>query len=176
MSPVGHSLVGLAIGVMAIDARQPLSRRVGVLAAFVAAANLPDWPLPYWGHSAYSISHSLPVTAGLIALIAGIVKVCRPHKSRTLLFALAAAWLSHLLLDSLYAHGKGVGVGWHFMDYRLRFPVPWLQTIDLRQSLIAHHNLSVYAFEFATFGPLGLLAICATKSRARRLTADLPAQ
>lgn len=176
MSPIGHSLVGLAIGVMATDARQPLRRRVGTLAAFVAAANLPDWPLPYWGHSAYYVSHSLPVTLALIALIAGIVKVGRPFSSPTLLLALAAAWLSHLLLDSLYGHGKGIGVGWPFMEYRLRFPVPWLQTIDLQQSLVSPHNLRVYALEFVTFGPLVLLALLTTKSRRHRSSAGVPAQ
>ena len=154
MSPVGHSLVGLAIGIVATDARMPVRRRVGALAVFVAAANLPDWPLPYWGHSAYHISHSLPVAFGVIALIAGIVKACRPFSSRSLLPALAAAWLSHLLLDSLYGHGKGIGVGWPFLDYRLRFPVPWLQTIDLQQSLVSHHNLSVYVVSSPHLGRL----------------------
>jgi membrane-bound metal-dependent hydrolase YbcI (DUF457 family) len=70
----------------------------------------------------------------------------------------AAAWLSHLLLDSFYNHGKGIAIFWPFSAARLTLPVRWFSTVPsaYRFTLEA---LRVYAIEFASYFPLVLLAL-----------------
>lgn len=147
MSPVGHSLIGLAIGLSVSRPRE----RLWVLPAFVVLANLPDGPLPGWGHDAYHVSHSLLVN---LALIAATVGVLRRWLGGRLLAAGAAAWLSHLLLDSFYNHGLGVQIGWPLIDYRLNLPIPWLRTLDVAQPLWSWRNLTVGFWETITCGPI----------------------
>lgn len=158
MSPVAHSLVGLALGNLAARSSP---KRAWFLVAGVALANLPDWPLPGWGHDAYHVSHSLAVNLAIVA-VAGLI--ARRWLDARSLAALACAWLSHLLLDSLYNHGKGVQIGWPLMDFRLNLPIPWLQTLEVERPL-SWRNLSVALLELATFAPLALLGWWTTKER-----------
>lgn len=159
MSPVGHSLVGIAIGSIALRRCQRPPGRLGGLAVFVALANLPDWPLPGWGHDAYHVSHSLLVN---LALIAATTAVLRHRLGWRLLAAGTAAWLSHLLLDSFYNHGLGVQIGWPVADYRLNLPIPWLQTLDMA-NLLSWRNASVVGFELLTLGPFVIAALMVAK-------------
>ncbi|QDT67173.1 hypothetical protein MalM25_00700 [Planctomycetes bacterium MalM25] len=158
MSPVAHSLVGLTLGNLA-GRNSP--KRAWFLVAGVALANLPDWPLPGWGHDAYHVSHSLAVNLALIGLA---VLVARCWLDARSLAFLALAWLSHLLLDSLYNHGKGVQIGWPLTDFRLTLPIPWLQTLEIQQPL-SWRNLSVALLELLTFAPLALLGWWMAKER-----------
>lgn len=158
MSPVGHSLIGLAIGAATIRDRRPCDRAIA-LAGFVVLANLPDAPLPGWGHDAYHVSHSLPLT---LCLIAGIGAIAHRFVPTQLVVAGGLAWTSHLLLDSFYNHSLGVQIGWPIIDYRLNLPVLWLRTLDLAQPMWSGRNLSVFALEAVTFGPILWLAV--TKS------------
>lgn len=165
MSPVGHSLAGLAVATVATREWRCDERRVAALLGFVALANLPDWPLPGWGHSDYRVSHNAIVNAGLIAAVAALVVGRYGRKAAPLVAAGAIAWMSHLLLDSFYNHGQGVGVGWPVSDFRLNLPVPWLRTLDLSEPLLGARNLSVFALELATFGPAVLLATIVARRR-----------
>lgn len=95
--------MGLAIGWIAVPAEFSRRAKLVTLAAFVALANAPDWPLPGWGHDRYDISHSIFVTLGLIAAAATLASMAlRPTRyfSWRLIVGGAVAWLSHLLLDS----------------------------------------------------------------------------
>ncbi len=169
MSPVGHSLTGLAIGALATRGWRPRDRAIA-LAGFVVLANLPDAPLPGWGHDAYHVSHSLAVTLALIATAGWSLRRVVPTR---LLLAGGMAWLSHLLLDSFYNHGLGIEIGWPITSYRLNLPIPWLQTLELSQSAWSERNLSVGLLEALTFGPFliacWLLSRCRSDDWRRRL-------
>ena len=48
---MGHSLVGLSLATLATLPRRSSKRQwFGGVCIFVALANLPDWPIPNWGH------------------------------------------------------------------------------------------------------------------------------
>lgn len=152
MTPVGHTLMGLALGHAATPRGWSTRAHAGVLATFAVLANLPDAPLPGWGHDAYAVSHSLLVTtlaAGGLA-VALAVKTALPGR---LLAAGVAAWCSHLLLDTLYNHGQGLAVWWPVSDARLALPVPWFSTMRL-DPLVSLHNLRVFAIELLCYAPL----------------------
>jgi len=145
MSPVGHSLVGLAFSAVILPRIRPGKWRIGLPLCFIALANLPDWPLPNWGHDRYDISHSVYVNVLLIALVAVAWRSISRFRAsvRPLCFFFGAgAWLSHLLLDSFYNHGNGIGIFWPFSNRQLNFAMPWFNTLDLSQSPISKHNLS----------------------------------
>ena len=64
--------MGLSLAAFAVPVNGRASilnwRSFGIACAFVALANLPDWPLPNWGHDRHDISHSIFVNVGLIGL------------------------------------------------------------------------------------------------------------
>ena len=59
-------MMGLTIGVAAVPRDFNRRQTVVILAAFVALANAPDWPLPGWGHDRYDVSHSIFVTLAAV--------------------------------------------------------------------------------------------------------------
>ena len=158
MSPVGHSLVGLAFAALALPRNSNWKWRLGLPIVFVAIANLPDWPLPGWGHQRYNISHSVFVNIGLIGLILTLHQL-KPKISFRCLLLGAGAWLSHLLLDSFYNHGQGIAIYWPVSKSSLNFSMPWFNTLDVSQSVFARHNLSVFAIEFVAYLPVLIIAL-----------------
>jgi membrane-bound metal-dependent hydrolase YbcI (DUF457 family) len=162
MSPVGHSIIGLAFAAVALPPARGRKWQIGLAVAFVAIANLPDWPIPNWGHDRYDISHSIYVNLILIVLAVSVWWAIPLFKSsvrfRCMLLG-AGAWLSHLLLDSFYNHGQGIAIFWPFSDGRLNLSIPWFNTLDLTQSAISRHNLSVYLIEFVAYLPVLIIAI-----------------
>ena len=178
MTPIGHSLIGLSFAAFVVPVNGKASilnwRSFGIACAFVALANLPDWPLPNWGHDRYDISHSVFVNVGLIGLVVVLAKVfakgswfCR---NRFLVLA-AMAWLSHLLLDTFYNHGQGIGLFWPVSKQRLSLAMPWFDNWDLSQPVSSAHNLSVFGIEFLAYFPilLGALFISFRLRRQRPL-------
>ena len=166
MTPIGHSLIGLSFAALAVPINRKTSiinwRSLGVACAFVALANLPDWPLPNWGHDRYDISHSVFVNVGLIGLVVVLVKVFakRNWLSRNRFLVLAAmAWTSHLLLDTFYNHGKGIGLLWPVSKQKLSLAMPWFGNWDLSQPVTSSHNLSVFGIEFLVYFPILLAAL-----------------
>lgn len=162
MSPVGHSITGLAIAALALPAGVKRTRLWLGGAAFIALANLPDWPLPGWGHDRYEISHSLFANLALIAtgaLIWRAIPAWRQALPARLILLAACAWLSHLLLDSFYNHGKGIGIGWPLLEYRLNLPVPLFRIVDTSLPPWHPRNLSVFAIELIAYSPLLALAL-----------------
>ncbi|MDA3924446.1 MAG: metal-dependent hydrolase [Kiritimatiellae bacterium] len=171
MSPVGHSIIGLSLAVVAL---KPATHwRMFLLGAFVfgVLANFPDLPILYWGHDRYEISHSFFVNSALITLVWICWRFLKKFRSsvlfRSLLLA-SIAWLSHLVLDSFYNHGQGIAIGWPFFDFRLNFPIPIFQTLDLRFPIWHYRNLSVMAIELAAYLPILLVAVGFRMLRLRR--------
>jgi hypothetical protein len=167
MTMVGHSLLGLSLGALAIPrgwARRPKLLAFGVL---VLLAGAPDLPTPFWGHSQYHISHSLFVNLGLIAAVVALAAAAPRLRAALggwpLLGAGAAAWLSHLLLDSFYSHGKGVRIFWPLSPDSLNLSMPWFDVLGVGIPPAA--ALRIFAIEFVFYG--SLLGLCLLW-RARR--------
>ena len=118
---MGHGLTGAALGLLATPAGAGRGRLLATLVAFAALANIPDLPLPGWGHSRYDISHSVFVNLPLALVLALALWRWRGLRLRVTLLG-AAAWCSHLLLDSMYNHGKGVAIFWPLSAGRLALP------------------------------------------------------
>lgn len=133
MTPVGHSLTGLALAVLGAPLDMSLRRKAMFAAAFIVLPNLPDAPLPGWGHADYAVSHSLLVNAAMavvvVRVIAAFPRAWKEIGSLRGALCGALAWQSHFLLDSFYNHGKGVAIYWPVSRARLNFSLPWFCTL-----------------------------------------------
>ena len=161
MTPIGHTITGLAIGYATIPRDTPPKQKAWLLAAFALLGSAPDLPLPYWGHGRYFYSHSLFATGlGVLTLEAILAWRfrCRPPVGVSVMIGMAIAWFSHILLDSLYNHAIGMHIYWPFSDAKFALPLPWLSIGD-RNNILSLHNVKVALLEILTFGPLLLLAI-----------------
>jgi membrane-bound metal-dependent hydrolase YbcI (DUF457 family) len=172
MTPVGHSLMGLSIGVLCLPRATHPMRTVTTLATFILLASAPDIPLTGWGHNRYRISHSIFVTCALLAAALGFL-VLRPRLRHWLgdwrvAFAGAACWVSHLLLDCLYNHGIGIALFWPFSDARLNLALPWFAVLGREGGPSA---MSIYTVEGLFYGGI-LLACIAIRRRGRRASIE----
>jgi hypothetical protein len=175
MTQMGHSLVGLSFGILALKKHPLPSNRTsipGILFLFVILANLPDLPVPGWGHDRYEVSHSLWVTMiAALGISCAYLLLCKyilrikPH--RIFLFLMNLALFSHLLLDSFYNHGYGVAIFWPFSSASLALPIPWLSVQKDLPPPITQEMIKIWFFEFLTFGPLLLIALIKPFIKAR---------
>ena len=160
MTMVGHSLLGFSLGALAIPRSWSVRPKLLAFGALGLLAGAPDWPTPFWGHSQYHISHSLFVNLGLIAGVLALAAAFpRPRRALggwPLVCAGAAAWLSHLLLDSFYSHGKGVRIFWPVSGDALNLSMPWFDV--LQPGIPPAAALRIFAIEFAFYGTL--LGLC----------------
>jgi membrane-bound metal-dependent hydrolase YbcI (DUF457 family) len=160
MTQVGHILIGATIGMLCLPERTSRRRRAAHLAGFILLANIPDLPLKYWGHDRYQISHSLLVNLFLVALTGGFLGLTLKGRAwfrrPGLLLAGELAWLSHLLLDTLYNHGRGIQLFWPLSSFRLALPVPWFSVIHL--PLLQFDNFRIFLVELICYLPIFLLA------------------
>lgn len=158
MTTVGHSLAGLSIAALTLPKGRSLLWYLLVGHLFVLFANLPDLPLPNWGHGSYEVSHSIFVTLLLAASLCLLLLV--PGLDRRVGFRVLAgwalAWLSHMVLDAMYNHGLGIGIFWPFSEAHLVLPVPWFETLSWPP--FTEHNRDVFATELAFYGTL--LIVC----------------
>ena len=165
MSPVGHALMGIAFAQPVFRRASKHADKFAIVGCFISVAMLPDWPLPYWGHHRYEISHSLYVNLGLIVGVYALVMFLRASRNNTRLADwvcqafgwLSLAWLSHLLLDSFYSHGQGVRIGWPVGEWRLIFPMPWFDIIHTNESIFSSHNMKVVFVELLFYSPIIVL-------------------
>jgi membrane-bound metal-dependent hydrolase YbcI (DUF457 family) len=168
MTAVGHSLLGLSLGALAIP--RGWSRRPKLLAFGVCGllAGGPDLPVPFWGHSQYLVSHSIFVNLGLMVAVAALAAALPRLRAALggwpLVCAGAAAWLSHLLLDSFYSHGRGVRIFWPLSLDAMSLPMPWFDV--LYAGVPPDVALTIFAVEFAFYG--GLLGLCLLWRMRRR--------
>ena len=102
MTPIGHTRTGVTIGCIVLPSGFSARAKRLTLAVFGLLANLPDLPLPRWGHDRYEISHSVFVTAVgvvVLGLLAVVTTKGRGILSPALVAGGSLAWYSHLLLD-----------------------------------------------------------------------------
>ena len=161
MTTLGHSLTGLAA--LALCLPPHISRRTQALWAivFISLASIPDWPLPFWGHRQLAVSHSLWLNLTLCIALAAALWLGWPearYHGRMLLCG-ALAWLSHLLLDTLYGDLPGVAIYWPFSDGLASLPLPWLRTLPHPPPPFDPVVVQILAFEALTFTPLLLAAL-----------------
>ena len=127
-------------------------------AVFALLADIPDFPLPGWGHYKYHISHSIFVTGALVAVallglwIVGRWKGLRIEKR--VIVGGVVAWFSHFLLDSMYSHGRGIRIYWPVSSGSLVLPVPWFSTLEHSPPPLNTHTFRVFAIELACYLPL----------------------
>ena len=163
MTPTGHLLTGAAVGVLFMPDYKTRGQKAIHLAVFAILANIPDLPIMNWGHDRYYFSHSLFVNLLLIGL--GFLAIFSYSKFRSqlvpwrLMIGGSIAWLSHLLLDSFYNHGKGIAIFWPFSSARLALPIPWLAVSTEPLFSITPKKTQIFLLEFASFFPLVILAI-----------------
>ncbi len=162
MTTVGHTLMSLTLGVLALP--RGLSRWAGAIyfGVFVLLANMPDIRLPYWGHHRYAVSHSVFTNLVLMGLAVVLVRFWGRRKfwwRWSVVLAGCGAWLSHLLLDSFYNHGRGIAIFWPFSSTRLTLPLPWFSVQPHRPPPITAEHWHIYATEFAFYGMFLLAAI-----------------
>ena len=159
MTEVGHVLTGAAIGVLSMSKVTTAKQKTAHITAFMLIATIPDWPFKGWGHDQYYLSHSLFAALLLIFLMVMILMISRKLRIWIGGWTVAAggsfAWLSHLLLDSFYNHGKGIAIYWPFSKARLALPIPWF---DVGIGSPAH-ILQVFLIEIISYLPLFLLAL-----------------
>jgi membrane-bound metal-dependent hydrolase YbcI (DUF457 family) len=136
---------------------RPRAKAAAVLAS-VLLANVPDFPLPYWGHHRYDISHSIFVNAAFILLISLLLlrwpRFRRLDRAVWILFAAAAAWLSHLLLDTFYNHGQGLGMFWPFSKARIALAIPWFESLQKSLPYFDSRSARIMLIELLCYGLL----------------------
>ena len=159
MTEVGHVITGATIGVLSMPKEITAKQKTIHIIAFMLVATIPDWPFKNWGHDRYYFSHSLFVTLLFIALLFIAFFFSKNLRNRVgnwpVMMAGALAWLSHLLLDSFYNHGKGIAIYWPFSNARLALPIPWF---DVGTGSLAH-LMQVFLIEFISYSPLLLVAL-----------------
>jgi hypothetical protein len=158
VTTVGHSLTGLSLAVLTLPKGKSLMWYLLVGHFFVFFANAPDFPLPHWGHASYQVSHSIFVTGVLASLMA--LLLLHPGFNREVgakvVFWWSVAWFGHMVLDSMYNHGNGIGIFWPISDAHLVLPVPWFETVTWPP--FTEHNRDVFLIELACYG--ALLGLC----------------
>ena len=163
MTPVGHSMVGLSVGVVCMPRWESARAKALFLASFVMLANLPDLPVRNWGHDRYAVSHSLFVNLAIIVPVVIGLRLGRRFApsigSWPVLIGGAVAWLSHLLLDSFYNHGEGIRIYWPLWQKSLALPMPWFSSLNSIPPPLDAHTLRICLVEFAFYLPWLLLAV-----------------
>jgi inner membrane protein len=193
---ITHSLVGAALAEIALPADAPPARRTLFLTVGIVAANLPDADLVYTGVTSAPLGYLLHhrghthTVVGLVAqaLLLGALcwlpavrRRCGAPDARLYLL-LAAALLSHLVLDSWNSYGVHpfwpVDVRWFYGD-AIYILEPWLwlplgvaaalNTRRRRRAMVLGAALSLLPVVLAVMGMIpviALVALAATRAAA----------
>lgn len=166
--------MGLFVGALCLPRCVSRVRRIATLAAFAMVSLIPDVPIAGWGHDRYDISHSIFVACGVF--ITTTVLLVGRRRLRDWLggwrfpAAAAACWVSHLLLDCLYNHGRGLAMLWPFSSARLNLALPWSANLHRDGG---PSTARICLIEALVYG--ALLAVCISVRR-RRTHRDVPSQ
>ena len=168
MTTVGHSLTGLSIAVLTLPKGRSLIWYLLIGQFFVFFANVPDFPLPGWGHDSYQISHSVFLTALLASMMATLLLLPKFNEQvgAKVMFFWSITWLTHMVLDALYSHGNGIGIFWPLSDAHLILPISWFDTLSWPP--VSEHNRRVFAIEIAVYGTV--LAMCIAARRIHHVS------
>jgi hypothetical protein len=163
MTSIGHSIVGASFSVASLPAGASRRYKFLNLLVFILLANFPDIPMPHWSHDFYDFSHSLLVNLALIMLATAILiqfpKVRKLPGLHRLIILGACAWLSHLLLDTFYNHGKGLLIFWPLSTASLALPIPWFSVLPMEPFLNIVKILKIFLFELLSYVPLLFFSI-----------------
>jgi membrane-bound metal-dependent hydrolase YbcI (DUF457 family) len=163
MTQVGHTLTGIAIGVVCLPNKKSTPARLLHLVVFGLLANIPDLPLKNWGHDLYYFSHSLFVNLLLILLVLFALVFLKGFRGKvggwTVIIGGTLAWLSHLLLDTFYNHGKGLLMFWPLSDQRLALPIPWFSVVRDKSFPFTPETVHILLTEFAFYGCVLLVVL-----------------
>jgi hypothetical protein len=170
MTTLGHSLTAISIAVLTLPRGRSLIWYLVTGHLFIFFANLPDFPFPGWGHDAYQISHSI-FLALLFASLMPLLLLSPRFKAQVGLIVVVAwsvAWLTHMLLDSTYSHGNGIGIFWPLSDAHLALPISWFETLSWPP--VTGHNMRVFAIEAVVYGAFLVLCLIVRRTSDRRAT------
>jgi len=163
MTPVGHSLFGATVAMAVIPTMAGRWRTCGIVAVCVAAALIPDYRISGWGHYRYEVSHSVLVNLALMVPLALGAYLVGPLRRLVgggrVVVGVGAAWLSHLLLDSFYNHGRGVGVLWPVSRWRLTLPIPIFESLQSTSRGIDVHMVRIASVELVAYSAVLLVAM-----------------
>ncbi len=163
MTPVGHSLMGASIAVLCLPSQSSRWARCAGLICFIFLANLPDAPLPGWGHDRYWFSHSLIVNDIIMLIAAAVFYTWRDAVRRLggprVIMGGMLSWMSHLLLDTFYNHGRGLAMFWPFGPWRLALPIAWFSVMDGIPKTLDARVLRIFGIELLAYGSLLVLAL-----------------
>lgn len=170
MTPVGHTLTGIAIGAACMPKEKPARWKAIYLGVCAFLAYIPDLQLPYWGHGAhYYVSHSLFSNLMLILVCLLPFLFSKPLRTKVgsgwAITSGALAWISYLLLDTFYNTGTGLMMFWPLSDARLSLAMPWFSVVTEYFSL---RTLNIVLIETAFYG--GILAMVALIRKLTRIT------
>lgn len=172
MTFVGHALTGAAVGVAVLPRGVSSVHKTAHLVLFILLANLPDLPVGDWGHGLYFYSHSLLANLLFVLLTALLLSISQRLHAKIggwpVLLGGAAAWFSHLLLDSFYNHGLGVGLFWPFSEARLSLPIPWFSVMYGGLFPFTAEKARILLVEAANYLPLLAAVIIARAIRFRK--------
>lgn len=165
MSPVGHTLTGIAIGVACMPKEKPTRWKAIYLGVCAFLAYIPDLQLPYWGHGAhYYVSHSLFANLALILVCLLPFLVSKPLRARAggawAVSGGVLAWFSHLLLDTFYNTGTGLMMFWPFSEERLSLAIPWFNVVTEYFSL---RTLCILLVEAVFYGGILVMVVLIRK-------------
>jgi hypothetical protein len=165
MTFVGHSLTGLSVGVLCMPRRWRWPGRALLLGVFAFLAWLPDLK---WTPSRL-VRHSVFVNVALMAAPVAVLSLWAGLRRRVggwpVVLGGVGAWLSHLLLDTLYSHGEGDRLLWPVSRWRLRLPLPWFDVAS--GGLPTATYLRIFGVEALCYG--AVLAACVLIRRRRRV-------
>lgn len=179
MTQVGHSITGIAWGVLFLPQNASTKQAVTRAVTFVLLANIPDLPIKNWSHEQYHVSHSVFVNLLLVAITVIALIFLRNARKRLGWPVIASgilAWLSHLLLDSFYNHGYGIAIFWPFSDASLALPIPWFSTVKQLPPPVTPEMIRILSIEFVCYLPLFLLAVLMRKTEVIQRAARIIAQ
>lgn len=163
MTQVGHILTGVACGILNLPSSVSKTRCAIHLGVFMVLSNIPDIPLPYWGHARYDISHSIFVNlAGCVLLfVSALWFRCFRDRldDRRILGSGITAWFSHLLLDAFYNHGHGVGILWPFSTATLTLPIPWFSVLPTPLWPLTAEGIRIGFIELISYAPLVVIML-----------------
>ena len=172
--------MGSTIGVAFAPQRWPTWRKGLLVAAYGVLACGPDIAFKFLRgiNRGYSIAHSLPLNAlvmGTLILTSGLWRGARRRLGGWVVLAGAVvAEFSHLLLDAMYKHGKGVGIFWPFSDATLNLSLPWFDTLPAGPNYW-QRAARIWSIELAFWGGLLVLVLavraCVVRVAKRRQSA-----
>jgi hypothetical protein len=163
MTTLGHGITGATIGVLVVPSAWRPWAKAALVVSYAVLANMPDLHVSNWGHHRYDISHSVFVNSAIVVALAVPVfvalRIRRIKEARWIVLGAAAAWLSHLLLDTFYNHHLGLAMFWPFSDARVSLTIPWFESLSGPLQHFGRRTARVLLIELASYGPLFAAAL-----------------